>query len=91
MHFEVYRDESEENKWRWRLWFGNEENIANPGEGYEHKHECLQNIKLVKQSADAPVYDVDGTRLDTDGELLSITDAELQETITDKVLEGYRK
>ena len=51
--FQVYRDAGGE--WRWRLSAGNGEIIAASGEGYRHKHDCLDGIELVKGSADAQV------------------------------------
>lgn len=51
--FNVYRDDAGE--WRWRLVAGNGRIIADSGEGYDHKHDCLHGIELVKASADTPV------------------------------------
>ncbi|HEV2708376.1 MAG TPA: DUF1508 domain-containing protein [Pyrinomonadaceae bacterium] len=49
----VYQDASAE--WRWQLRAGNQRIIADSGEGYRHKQDCLHAISLVKDSKDAPV------------------------------------
>jgi uncharacterized protein len=49
----VYEDAAGE--WRWQLKASNERVIADSGEGYRHKHDCLHAIALVKDSKDAPV------------------------------------
>jgi uncharacterized protein YegP (UPF0339 family) len=49
----VYQDASEE--WRWQLRAGNSRIIADSGEGYHNKQDCLHAIALVKGSQDAPV------------------------------------
>jgi uncharacterized protein YegP (UPF0339 family) len=53
--FQVYRDAA--GGWRWRLAAGNGRLIAESGEGYQHKQDCLHGIELVKASADAQVED----------------------------------
>ena len=53
MYYEVYKDASGE--WRWRLWAANNKIIANSGEGYVNRTDCLAAIELVKSSKDAPV------------------------------------
>ena len=87
MWFEIYRDKSPSREWRWQLKSRNGKIIAVPGEGFVTKNACLHNIQLVKQSTNAPVYDVDGTQLDTDGELPPTTAADklLQQVIKDDV------
>jgi uncharacterized protein len=40
---------------RWRLKATNGSIIADSGEGYKSEQECLDDIKRVKSSADAPV------------------------------------
>lgn len=55
--FSVYRDAAGE--WRWRLAAGNGQLIAESGEGYQNKADCLHGIDLVKASADAQVEDGD--------------------------------
>ncbi len=49
----VYQDASEE--WRWQLRAANNRIIADSGEGYHNKQDCLHAITLVKDSKDAPV------------------------------------
>lgn len=44
-------------QWRWRLVAGNNRIIANSGESYFNKSDCLHAIALVKGSGNAPVYD----------------------------------
>ena len=56
MYFEVYKDKADE--WRWRLKSANGNVLATPHEGYENKADCLHNLELVKQSADAPIREV---------------------------------
>ncbi|TAJ99938.1 DUF1508 domain-containing protein [bacterium] len=55
MYYLVYKDQS--NHWRWTLFAGNERKIANSGEGYWNKADCLHAIELVKGSRNAPVYE----------------------------------
>ena len=48
--FQVYKDEAGE--WRWRLRAsGNNEIIADSGEGYVAKSDCEHGIQLVKEQA----------------------------------------
>ena len=51
--FRVYEDSAGE--WRWRLVAGNDRIIADSGEGYRDKRDCLHAIELVKDSKDAGV------------------------------------
>ncbi|PZM07595.1 YegP family protein [Rhizobium tubonense] len=55
MFFAIYRDVS--NQWRWTLFANNNRKIANSGEGYFNKTDCLNAISLVKGSGSAPVYE----------------------------------
>ncbi len=49
-HFEVYKDNAGE--WRWRLRAsGNHEIIADSAEGYKDKSDCKHGIVLVKEQA----------------------------------------
>jgi uncharacterized protein YegP (UPF0339 family) len=52
-HFHYYKDSKGE--WRWRLKASNGRILADSGQGYSSGHECLEDIKRVKGSADAPV------------------------------------
>jgi len=54
MHYQLYQDAS--NQWRWRLQAANSRIIANSGEGYYNKADCLGAVTLVKGSSGAPVY-----------------------------------
>ena len=55
--FQVYEDAAGE--WRWRLVAGNERVIAESGEGYRDRRDCLHAIELVKDSKDAQVEGAD--------------------------------
>lgn len=57
MSYEVFKDRAAE--WRWRLRADNNKDIiADSGEGYKNKADCLHGIDLVKGSADASVEEV---------------------------------
>lgn len=49
----AYKDA--DNHWRWTLWAANNRKIANSGEWFHNKQDCLYSIDLVKSSYDAPV------------------------------------
>jgi len=51
----VYKDSSGE--WRWNLRASNNRIIADSGEGYQHRQDCLHAVELVKASKDVPVKD----------------------------------
>ena len=53
--FRVYRDKTGE--WRWTLIAANNRKIADSGEGYDNKSDCLHGIDLVKAASDAPVQE----------------------------------
>ncbi len=53
MKYKVYKDKSGE--WRWRLVASNGRTLADSGEGYRNKQDCLNAIEQVKGSKDAPV------------------------------------
>lgn len=53
LHYSVYQDAKQE--WRWRLSAANNRIIADSGEGYNNKQDCLAGIELVKNSKSAPV------------------------------------
>jgi uncharacterized protein YegP (UPF0339 family) len=56
MKFVVYKDARGE--YRWRLVAANGRNLADSGEGYRNKEDCLAAIRLVKEGAPkAPVED----------------------------------
>jgi len=54
MAYTVYKDIA--GYWRWRLVAQNGKTIADSGEGYWNKEDCLHGISLVKGSSAAPVY-----------------------------------
>lgn len=54
MAYWIYVDRAGE--WRWFLRAANGRKIADSGEGYVNKADCLHAIGLVKASASAPVY-----------------------------------
>lgn len=54
MYYQLYVDAL--RQWRWRLVASNGRIIANSGEGYFNKNDCLHAISLVKGSTNAPVY-----------------------------------
>jgi uncharacterized protein YegP (UPF0339 family) len=53
MYYELYYEAYQ--GWRWTLFAANHRKIANSGEGYVNKSDCLAAIELVKRSKDAPV------------------------------------
>lgn len=56
MTYIVYKDRA--NHWRWRLVAGNNRIIADSGEGYVNKSDCISAINLVKGSYLAPIQEV---------------------------------
>lgn len=57
MRFVVYRDNA--GQWRWRLLVANNKVIADSGEGYVNKSDCLHGIALVRSAnAATPVNEV---------------------------------
>lgn len=56
MTYYIYKDTKGE--WRWYLRAANSKKIADSGEGYQNKQDCLAGIELVKGSKDAPVYEL---------------------------------
>jgi len=55
MRFILYKDIS--GQWRWYLEAANNRKVANSGEGYYNRADCLAAIQIVKNSPKAPVYD----------------------------------
>lgn len=53
MAYHVYKDA--QNKWRWRLKAANGNILADSGEGYTNKSDCLAGIASVKASGAAPI------------------------------------
>lgn len=56
MTFYVYKDHAGE--WRWYLKAANGKKVADSGEGYNNKQDCLYGIDLVKSAFNAPVYEI---------------------------------
>ena len=56
MKFYIYKDTAGE--WRWYLNAANNRKIADSGEGYNNKQDCLDGIDLVKSAFNAPVYEI---------------------------------
>jgi uncharacterized protein YegP (UPF0339 family) len=56
MRFHVYKDTA--GYLRWRLLAGNNKTIADSGEGYHNKQDCLHAIGLITGTAKIPVYEV---------------------------------
>jgi uncharacterized protein YegP (UPF0339 family) len=55
MAYWMYKDV--QGYWRWRLVAANNRIIANSGEGYANKGDCLSAIYLVQGSGNAPIYE----------------------------------
>ncbi len=55
MVYYIYRDT--QGHWRWTLVAANNRKVADSGEGYVNKQDCLNGIGLVKGSANAPIYE----------------------------------
>lgn len=53
MEYHIYRDAA--NQYRWYLKAANNRKIANSGEGYNNRTDCLAAIHLVKGSNSAPI------------------------------------
>jgi uncharacterized protein YegP (UPF0339 family) len=51
--YHVYRDAH--NQYRWRLLAGNGRIIANSGEGYFNRGDCIHAINLVASSSGTPI------------------------------------
>lgn len=55
MHFKIYKDAI--GQWRWHFKAANGRTIADSGESYYNKQDCLNGISLLKGSFNAPVYE----------------------------------
>jgi uncharacterized protein YegP (UPF0339 family) len=51
--YHLYKDTA--GYWRWTLYATNNRKIANSGEGYFNKADCIAAINLVKGSGSAPI------------------------------------
>lgn len=56
MAYYIYKDT--QGYWRWYLLAANEKKIANGGEGYHNKQDCLHAIALVKSSSGTQIYEL---------------------------------
>jgi uncharacterized protein len=56
MTFYIYKDQA--GYWRWYLKAANNKKVADSGEGYNNKQDCLYGIDLVKSAFNAPVYEI---------------------------------
>lgn len=54
MFYVIYKDV--QKQWRWRLKAANNRIIANSGEGYFNKADCMRAINLVKGTAYTSIY-----------------------------------
>jgi uncharacterized protein YegP (UPF0339 family) len=56
MKFKVYQDTNKQ--YRWTLYASNGRKVANAGEGYHNKSDCLSEIQVIKANvASVPVED----------------------------------
>lgn len=53
--YHLYKDRA--GLWRWRLMAANNRIIADSGESYHNKSDCLHGIQLVKNSGNALVHE----------------------------------
>lgn len=58
-HFEVYKDKKKE--WRWRLQAANNRIIADSGEGYKNRSDCIHGIQLVQNNATSATIVIDNS------------------------------
>jgi uncharacterized protein YegP (UPF0339 family) len=57
MVFHLYKDSKGE--WRWKLLAANNKIIADSAEGYRHRVDCIDAMKLIKGGIDsANAYDI---------------------------------
>lgn len=50
-------DRDRAGEWRWNLTASNGRKLADSGEGYVHKLDCLAAVNLVTGSSAAPVHE----------------------------------
>lgn len=55
MQYVVFKDSA--GRWRWHLLAANNEMLADSGQGYINKSDCLKAIAFVKSSSNAPVQE----------------------------------
>lgn len=60
MKFQAFQDRTGE--WRWHLFAANGTIIADSGEGYKRKGQCLKAIDRIRDGAASATVEVDPTR-----------------------------
>lgn len=61
MKYEIYKRYSFfRSQWRWRLLAANGNIIATSGESYHNLADMLKAVRSVKESAEAPIVNVNG-------------------------------
>ncbi len=55
MYFHIYRDATTRRDWRWTLYAANGRKIANSGEGYRNRADCVAAINLVASTNGCPI------------------------------------
>jgi uncharacterized protein YegP (UPF0339 family) len=58
--YSIYKDAAGQYRWRYRA--GNGKMIADSGEGYYNKADCINGINIMKASRDVPVEDTTVTQ-----------------------------
>lgn len=53
MKAKIYKDDAGE--WRWRLTANNNRVIADSGEGYANREDCVHGLALLREAARGPV------------------------------------
>lgn len=56
MIYYIYRDA--QSQWRWYLQAANNRKLANSGEGYFNKQDCIHAINLVAGSGGTPIREI---------------------------------
>lgn len=60
VHFELYRSTTDATKaqdWRWRMVANNNRIIADSGEGYKNREDCLSAIAIVRTCRNASIVE----------------------------------
>lgn len=55
MYYHLYQDRI--GDWRWHYKSSNGRVIADSGEGYRNKSDCLRGIQIMQGSANHPIYE----------------------------------
>lgn len=56
MTYYIYKDNT--GRWRWQLRDENQTIIAESGQAYDNKSDCIASISLVQASWRAPIYEL---------------------------------